>query len=848
MRRRLGRILDPRWLVLLLLLVFVAFFSQQSILRHERLSSRGYDLGNVDQAIWNTAQGRPFKFTNWTGKDNYVLQDSRLGMHVEPILLLIAPIFRIWDDVRALLILQATVVGLGGLGIWALARWALRAADNRGSDVDPTILGHPISSWAALAVAAAFWLNPGLQWAILDDFHAVTLVAGLLPFACYFMLKGRYLPFSALAVLIAATREEMPLVVALMGLYVLFFHGWRGREATQRHRAMTIGALVFVAGVAWSATAFLVVIPHFNADSQSPYVGRYADLLGEGGLTLDNLPHLAFAVLKTMLDRKGLVYLFGLLLPTAFTSLIGWPVLMLGAVSFAVNVLSNNPLTTVQGRHHIAPLVPVLYAATALGVDKLSQWVTHWRRRRESAIPSNGPSASHRRLNLVPWLPLLISVVVLGASLGVQIDQGFTPLARDYVAQGISPHHRLAQRFFDQIPPEASVTTSQSLNPHLSHREQITIMPFDFSGEYILFDLTCDWPAEHEPEAVTCLIERIVESPAYSLIDAADGFVFLRGNAQPPSPHGLGDFTRTLDVQPQYPMQVSFEDRLRFLGFDYLQWRSGEGAYGLYWEMAHPLDEDEYHVVLYLADDQFRLKGAVEIQHRELIWYLPSRRQPGETIQILVLELPWDSRSLGEYSVALGVLRGRELWEPSNRIPPMIDSSGQSPRLLDSGTLLHLMRLQWGEKCPEPRPEPRQGDPPPSITPGEAQFADLALLLGHQIQEDTLCAGEALEVDLYWRAIGTTDQAYTVFVHLVGPDGRLYGQQDNPPGNGTLATDRWQPGDLIRDSYRLMINANAPPGDYRLAVGLYDPATLERLQVQGAQATSVAIEGITVMP
>ena len=68
MRRRLGRILDPRWLVLLLLLVFVAFFSQQSILRHERLSSRGYDLGNIDQAIWNTAQGRLFKFTNWTGK------------------------------------------------------------------------------------------------------------------------------------------------------------------------------------------------------------------------------------------------------------------------------------------------------------------------------------------------------------------------------------------------------------------------------------------------------------------------------------------------------------------------------------------------------------------------------------------------------------------------------------------------------------------------------------------------------------------------------------------------------------------------------------------------------------
>ena len=113
----------PLIVVAVLVLAFVVFLSYLAIMRHMRLQSHGYDLGNYDQAIWNTAHGRPFEFTNWRGKDDWFLQPTRLGMHVEPILLLIAPLYWLWADVRALLILQALVIGLGGVGIWLLARW-----------------------------------------------------------------------------------------------------------------------------------------------------------------------------------------------------------------------------------------------------------------------------------------------------------------------------------------------------------------------------------------------------------------------------------------------------------------------------------------------------------------------------------------------------------------------------------------------------------------------------------------------------------------------------------------------------------------------------------------------------
>jgi hypothetical protein len=51
--------------------------------------------------------------------------------------------------------------------------------------------------------------------------------------------------------------------------------------------------------------------------------------------------------------------------------------------------------------------------------------------------------------------------------------------------------------------------------------------------------------------------------------------------------------------------------------------------------------------------------------------------------------------------------------------------------------------------------------------------------------------------------------------------GQIVAQQDNPPVSGTLPTDLWRAGEIVRDPYRLLIPANAATGDYRLLVGLY---------------------------
>jgi hypothetical protein len=85
-------------------------------------------------------------------------------------------------------------------------------------------------------------------------------------------------------------------------------------------------------------------------------------------------------------------------------------------------------------------------------------------------------------------------------------------------------------------------------------------------------------------------------------------------------------------------------------------------------------------------------------------------------------------------------------------------------------------------------------------------------------------AGRKLPLTLVWQAQRQPAAAYTVFTHLVGPDGQLWGQWDNPPVSGSYPTDEWSADETVFDPYLIPIKEDAPAGSYRLLVGLYDSA------------------------
>jgi len=120
------------------------------------------------------------------------------------------------------------------------------------------------------------------------------------------------------------------------------------------------------------------------------------------------------------------------------------------------------------------------------------------------------------------------------------------------------------------------------------------------------------------------------------------------------------------------------------------------------------------------------------------------------------------------------------------------------------------------------------------VQEGLTNFADLALLVDAEIGRATAHPGETVPITLRWRALRSIGADYTAFVHLVGPDGRLHGQIDAWPVQGSYPTSQWAPGEEITDPYQVQLAPDAPPGRYRVEVGWYLLATMQRLQTVDA--------------
>jgi 4-amino-4-deoxy-L-arabinose transferase-like glycosyltransferase len=110
-------------------------------------------------------------------------------------------------------------------------------------------------------------------------------------------------------------------------------------------------------------------------------------------------------------------------------------------------------------------------------------------------------------------------------------------------------------------------------------------------------------------------------------------------------------------------------------------------------------------------------------------------------------------------------------------------------------------------------------------------FSDQARLVGLDLSDTQIKAGEQLSLTLYWQAITTFDKSWTVFVHLLDGEGQIVSQQDQIPGGGQFPTTGWLPDEYLVDAYNLLIPANTPPGQYRLEIGLYDANDFHRLPV-----------------
>ncbi len=97
---------------------------------------------------------------------------------------------------------------------------------------------------------------------------------------------------------------------------------------------------------------------------------------------------------------------------------------------------------------------------------------------------------------------------------------------------------------------------------------------------------------------------------------------------------------------------------------------------------------------------------------------------------------------------------------------------------------------------------------------------------------DLVRMDDKLLLKLHWRSLRRMEKDYKVFVHLFDPaTERIVAQHDSMP---PIPTSWWEEGEVVSEEVALDLT-DVPAGHYRLAVGVYEPETMERLKAIDAK-------------
>jgi uncharacterized membrane protein len=443
---------------------FAAGLGTLAALEHRAFETGRFDLGNMVQAVWSTAHGRPLEVTELGGE-----QITRLGAHVDPILVAFAPLWWLWPSPTMLLVLQAVVVALGALPIFWLGR------------------KHLESDLAGALCGLAYLAYPAVQWLALDEFHPVALACPLLAFAFWYLDEDRLWAFVPFGFLAALTKEEIPLVVGALGVWY----------AIAKRRRIE-GAIIAVVGTAATAISLGFVMPHFREGAEPAFYGRY-DAVGGSPLGLAETAFTdPFAVLGAVTEGRDLLYLAELALPLAGLFLLAPLALVAALPELLANLLSSVSTQTSIRFHYTAPITPFLIVSAVLGAARFA-------RPREAAAALLAASA--------------VGAIAIG------------PLgAGELVPDRRSAHDRVAAEALTLIPPNAAVSSTNGLGAHLSERRRIHSFPVVRDAQWVAVDLkrASYLDRRSDPSTTAVPLAELLRGGSWRTVFEEDGIFVLR--------------------------------------------------------------------------------------------------------------------------------------------------------------------------------------------------------------------------------------------------------------------------------------------------------------------------------
>ncbi len=495
--KALKRISRSTSILFISIVVYTVILSGLSVQRYRTYNAGMYDLGIMEQTIWNTSQGRILTSTVNMGYPVSRFWNGRWELMYLPIALL----HRIFPYPSTALIIQTIVLALGVIPIYLLA------VDKLGKGILSTTL--PIT----------YLLYPPLHNANLFDIHGITLATPMILFAFYFLNRRAMAPFYLFLVLLLFCREDASLIAFMLGLYALVII--KERRAGISVMALSFLWLLLIQNVHHLRPIF--DLPPLNDPNLFPSrwerVGGSSPLTFAMSIVQDPLGFLRLFWGTTNL--KLIIKLFG---PVGFISWLNPSSLALMMPNLIVNMISSSPVSKNIYHHYTGAVTPVVFISTIFGIAYLL--------RVGKSLSTAGHSGAWKRL----IHPVTLSIGILSSTLLACLLWSRVPDAASY---RVTSHHEVNDRKADMIPGKASVSVHFFLAPHVAQREGLFLFPDKLGeAEYIFYDLNLPFNrlmshTMHSNPAVDPVNEpflSLLDDRRYGIVDFEDGtIVFKKG-------------------------------------------------------------------------------------------------------------------------------------------------------------------------------------------------------------------------------------------------------------------------------------------------------------------------------
>ena len=293
-----------------------------SLLKFEYFRYTSLDLGIFTQSLSGfITGGHLFNTVEWQlyGVTNH------FGVHFQPILLLLVPLFKLFPSAKTLLVVQSLALGFSAIIAYLLAKKVL---DEK----------------LALALTALYAFNSALTGINLFEFHPVSLAVPLFLLAVYFLIDGNVIGFYVTTALILLTKEDTFLGVASLSLWWAFRDGFSIEELKKNRHFLVFAAISVLYGV----IVIKLIIPHFGKDYIYGSLYKHVHLTGRK-LAYFLLFNLSFGLLPLFLPRN-------------------WVLL---ALPWLENLLASRPSQYTFGFHYPYMLVPLSFVGAVFTLEEL---------------------------------------------------------------------------------------------------------------------------------------------------------------------------------------------------------------------------------------------------------------------------------------------------------------------------------------------------------------------------------------------------------------------------------------------------------------------------------------------